>query len=369
MNIEKIELHHISTPLLKPFQTSFSTQTDHPCVLVSVHASGLVGWGECVVGLGPFYSGEFISSAWAVLSEYLVPMVLGQELTEPSDVMTLIRGVRGNEMAKAGLVNAVWDLFAKAEGKSLKNYLGGVRDRVSVGVSIGIQPSVEELLDTVAGFVEKGYGRVKIKIKKGVECEPMSAVRERYPDIALMADANSDYELSDADLLKRLDPLKLIMIEQPLRHYDIIDHAKLATMLETPICLDESIHRPDDARHAIELKACRIINMKVGRVGGLSNALIIHDLAREAGIPMWCGGMFESGVGRATNLALASLPNFTMHSDISATDRYYKSDVTRPFTLNAEDSTMDVPTGPGIGVEVDMDALKGRRLNHHEAVA
>jgi O-succinylbenzoate synthase len=291
-------------------------------------------------------------------------MVLGKELAHPSDVVALIKRVRGNEMAKAGLENAVWDLFAKAQGQSLKAMLGGVRDRVPVGVSIGIQPSVKALLATVGKFVEEGYGRIKLKIQKGFELEPLSAVREHFPETLLMADANSDYELKDTDLLKRLDPLKLLMIEQPLPDYDIIDHAKLQAMLETPVCLDESIHRPDDARHAIELKACRIINMKVGRVGGLTNALKIHAITREAGIPLWCGGMMETGIGRATNLALASLPNFTLPGDISATDRYFKEDITRPFLLNKGDSTMTVPTGPGIGVDVDADCLAKYRLQH-----
>jgi O-succinylbenzoate synthase len=364
VKIEKIELHHIAIKLLYPFKTSFSTQLEQPCVLVSVHSGGLVGWGECVVGLGPFYSSESIMSAWMILKDYLVPMVLGNELAQPSDVVALTKRVRGNEMAKAGLENAVWDLFAKARGMPLKTMLGGVRDRVAVGVSIGIQPTVDALLAVVGGFVEKGYGRIKLKIQRGFEVEPLSAVRAHFPDTLLMADANSDYTLADMELLKRLDPLKLLMIEQPLSDDDIIDHAKLQAVMDTPICLDESIHRPDDVRHAIELKACRIINVKVGRVGGLTNALKIHAMTQEAGIPLWSGGMLETGIGRATNLALASLPNFRLPNDISATDRYFKEDITRPFVLNKADSTITVPTGAGIGVEVDQDRLAGYRLQH-----
>lgn len=369
MKIEKIELHHISMDLIHPFQTSFGTQVERPCVIVAVYSEGVVGWGECVASEGPFYSPETAMTGWIILKDFITPMMLGQELTHPAEVATMLKRIRGNEMAKAGLENAVWDLFGRAEGKSLKEMIGGVRDRVPVGVSIGIQPSVDELLARVGNFVEQGYGRIKIKIKKGIEYELMSAVRREFPTTSLMADANSDYELADADLLKRLDPLKLLMIEQPLRYYDIIDHAKLQAQLETPICLDESIHRPDDARYAIELNACRIINMKVGRVGGMSNAIIIHDMAQAAGIQMWCGGMLETGIGRATNIALASLPNFTLPGDISATDRYYEQDITRPFVLNKEDSTMTVPTGPGIGVEVDEEQLAAVRLQHFVAEA
>jgi len=364
MKIERIELHHVAMRLLNPFQTSFSTQQEHPCVLVSVHAEGATGWGECVVGLGPFYSSETTASAWAILKDYLGPMVLGRDLSHPSDVVFLTRRVRGNQMAKAGLENAVWDLFGRVEGRSLSEMIGGVRERVPVGVSIGIQSSPEALVKTVAGFLEEGYGRIKIKIKKGLEFETLSAVRRAYPDVSLMADANSDYTLADADLLKALDSLNLLMIEQPLSHDDILDHAKLQAELKTPLCLDESIHTPDDARHAIECKACRIINVKVGRVGGITNALRIHEMTEMAGIPLWCGGMFETGVGRATNLALASLPNFKLPGDISATDRYYREDITRPFVLNREDSTMTVPTGPGIGVDVDENRLATHRVAH-----
>lgn len=367
MMIHRIELHHVSTELAHPFQTSFGTQTDHPCVIVSAHGAGQVGWGECVVGLGPFYSSETIMSAWMVLKDYLIPMVLGRELAHPSDVVTLTERVRGNAMAKAGLENAVWDLFGRAQGRSLREMIGGERDRVPVGVSIGIEDSVEALMARVAMFVDQGYRRIKIKIKRGLDYGPMAAVRAKYPDLMLMADANSDYRLSDFGLLKRLDSLNLLMIEQPLSDYDIFDHARLQAQLTTPICLDESIRRPDDARQAIELRACRVINIKVGRVGGMTNALRIHEMTQAAGIPVWCGGMFETGVGRATNLALASLPNFTLPGDISATDKYFREDITRPFVLNREDSTMTVPTGPGIGVAVDNARLARRRQQHYVA--
>lgn len=364
MKINRLELHHLCMELVHPFQTSFGTQTHHACVLVSVHGSGCVGWGECTVGLGPYYASETISSAWAILQEYLAPMVLGREVGHPSEVPAMIRRVRGNEMARAGLENAIWDLFGRATGTSVASMIGGVRERVPVGVSIGMEASTGALLDRVALFLEQGYRRVKIKIKRGHEYEPLSAVRARYPQLALMADANSDYRLCDIDILRKLDDLALLMIEQPLADHDIVDHAKLQSQLKTPVCLDESIHHVDDARHAAELRACRVINVKIGRVGGMSGAIAIHNLAQEAGIPVWCGGMNETGVGRAMNLAMASLPNFTLPGDISATDKYFHQDITRPFVLNQEDSTMTVPTGPGIGVDVDMACLTRYRVRH-----
>ena len=273
-------------------------------------------------------------------------------------------------MAKAGLENAVWDLLAKAQDVPLSQLLGGVRDRVEVGVSIGIQPTLEGLLERVNQFVEKGYRRIKMKIEPGWELEPLARVREQHPTIKLMADANSAFTLAHVELFKQMDPFNLIMIEQPLHYDDIFDHAKLQAQINTPICLDESIHSPNHARWAIEAKACRIINMKVARVGGLGNAVEIHNMAQEAGVQMWCGGMLESGVGRATNLHLATMPNFVLPGDISATDRYYVEDIAEPtFSLNTEDSTITVPTGPGIGVEVQRKTLKKYRLNYREFVA
>ena len=267
-------------------------------------------------------------------------------------------------MAKAAIENAVWDLLAKAANKPLSALLGGVKDRVEVGVSIGIQPTLEALLVRVDSFVAAGYGRIKMKIEPGWLVEPIRQVRERYPQTRLMADANSAFTLADAPLLKQLDPFGLIMIEQPLGYDDIADHARLQLELETAVCLDESIHSVADAKAMIDLKAGRIINMKVGRVGGFNNALTIHQLAEEAGIPLWCGGMLETGIGRAANVHLASLPNFKLPGDISATDRYYHEDIADPpFVLNS-DSTMTVPTGPGIGVEVSRKKLEKVRQNY-----
>jgi len=355
MKIERLEIHHIVQPLVQPFRTSFGTESNRPCLLVAVYSDGLVGWGECPTSDSPGYSSETITTAWHVLTEFLAPQVVGQTVTTPAEMTAHFCHVRGHEMAKASLENALWDLLAQARGVPLSQLLGGQRERVEVGVSIGIQPTVAQLLARVEEFVTQGYQRVKLKIESGWEIEPLTAVRERYPTLKLMADANSAFTLADVALFKELDALNLLMIEQPLHYDDIFDHAKLQAQINTPICLDESIHSPNHARHAIEMKACRIINMKVARVGGLSNALTIHEMCLAAGMPMWCGGMLETGVGRATNIHLATLPNFTLPGDISATSRYYAEDIAEPpFYLNTADSTLTVPTKPGIGVEVQM---------------
>ncbi len=365
MKVEKIELHHIEMPLVHPFRTSFGVETIRPCILVEVHSEGLVGWGECVAGHAPFYSEETVETAWHILRDYLVTAVLGQNLYAPQDVPALCKHVRGHPMAKAAVENAIWDLFAKAEGKPLSQLLGGVRERVEVGVSIGIQPTIEAFLERVDSFVAAGYGRIKMKIEPGWLIEPIQQVRERHPDIRLMADANSAFTLADADLLKQVDPFNLLMIEQPLGYDDIADHARLQVQISTPICLDESIHSVADAQAMIDLQAGRIINMKVGRVGGFSNALKIHDMAQAVGMPLWCGGMLETGIGRAANVHLASLPNFKLPGDISGTDRYYAEDIADPpFVLNMEDSTMSVPTGPGLGVAVVRERVEKVRLRH-----
>jgi O-succinylbenzoate synthase len=365
MKIERIELHHISQKLVHPFRTSFGTQVERPCILVAVYSEGLTGWSECTAHYDPGYSYETVDTAWHVLREFLIPPVIGAEIAKPEDVTSRFDWVRGHPMARASLENATWDLLAKAKGISLSEMLGGVRDRVEVGVSIGIQPTLQGLLDRIDQFIDKGYGRIKMKIEPGWELEPISAVRERRPDIKLMADANSAFSLDDAPLFQQMDPYNLLMIEQPLHYDDIADHAKLQAQVNTPICLDESIHSPNHARWAIEMKACRIINMKVSRVGGLTNAVEIHNMCQEAGIAMWCGGMLETGVGRATNIHLASMPNFILPGDISATDRYYAEDIAEPaFELNTEDSTMTVPTGPGIGVEVLPDRVEKARVRY-----
>jgi O-succinylbenzoate synthase len=365
MKIDRVELHHISQPLVQPFRTSFGTQLERPCILVAVYSEGLVGWGECVAHSDPGYSYETIATAWHVLSDFLIPPLLGRSITSPGQVAATFEWVRGHPMAKASLENAIWDLLAQAQGAPLSKLLGGQRERVEVGVSIGIQPTLAQLLDRVDQFIDQGYRRIKIKIEPGWELEPLSHIRQRHPALKLMADANSAFSLADAPLFRQMDELNLLMIEQPLHYDDIADHARLQAQLSTPLCLDESIHSPLHARWAIEIKACRIINLKVGRVGGLSNALTIHQLSLEAGIPLWCGGMLETGVGRAVNLHLAALPNFRLPGDISATERYYVEDIAAPnFHLNPADSTITVPTGPGIGVAVLPDRLQKYRLRY-----
>ena len=365
MIIERVELHHINLSLVHPFRTSFGVQTERPCILVAVYADGMVGWGEGVAMVGPWYSEETIVTSWHMLRDHLAPAVVGQVIDSPRETPALYAPVRGNPMAKAALENAIWDLWGQQQGKPLSALLGGVRERVKVGVSIGIQPTLEQLLDRVDGFVGAGYQRIKIKIEPGWEVEPVRRIRERQPEIMLMADANSAFTLADVAIFKALDQFNLLMIEQPLGYDDIADHARLQAEIKTSLCLDESIHSVADAQAMIDLRAGRIINMKVGRVGGLTTAMQIHDMAEKAGIQMWCGGMLETGVGRAINLHLASMANFTLPGDISATDRYYREDIAEPpFVLNAADSTITVPDKPGIGVEVIPERVAKARSAH-----
>jgi O-succinylbenzoate synthase len=368
LKIERIELHHIELPLVHPFETSFGREFTRSCILVSVHADGLTGWGECTAEARPWYSCETVGTAWHVLSDFLIPAVLGQEqeegITSPADVVTCFRRVRGHPMARAGLENAVWDLLAQVQGVSLADLLGGRRERVKVGVSIGIEPTLDVLLDRVARRVAEGYGRVKLKIKPGWDVDVVRAVRERWPEMPLQVDANCAYTLADAPIFRELDQFDLLLIEQPLHYDDIVDHAKLQAQLRTPLCLDESIHSPEHARWALDIEACRIINIKVGRVGGLTAAQQIHDLCAGRGVAVWCGGMLETNVGRAANVAVATLPNFALPGDISASARYYPEgkDIAEPnFVLN-DDSTLSVPTDPGLGVRVVPGRLAAARL-------
>ena len=365
MKIERIELHHIALPLVHPFETSFGRELTRPCILVAVHSDGLTGWGECTAMAGPWYSSETIETAWHVLRDFLIPAVLGQEVASPADVVARFQRVRGHPMARAGLENGVWDLLAQAQGVSLADMLGGQRDRVEVGVSIGIEPALEALLDRVDEYVAGGYGRVKLKIKPGWDVEVVRAVRERWPDLPLQVDGNSAYTLADAPVLRELDQFDLLLIEQPLHYDDIVDHARLQAQLRTPLCLDESIHSPEHARWALEIEACRVINIKVGRVGGLTAVQQIHDLCTERGVPVWCGGMLETNVGRATNVALATLPNFNLPGDISASARYYREDIAEPNFVLDDGSTIAVPSGPGLGVRVVPERLAAARLRHH----
>jgi O-succinylbenzoate synthase len=370
MKIEQVELFHISQPLVHPFQTSFGVERERECLLIAIHGEGLTGWGECVAGGRPDFSYETTNTAWHILTDLIVPTLVGQSIHTPGEAIEQYRWIRGHPMAQAALEAALWDLLAQAQGISLADMLAqGTdeprRERVPVGVSVGVQPTLDALLERIQDFVEQGYQRVKIKIKPGWDLETVRAVRQRFPHTPLMADANSAYQLSDAPLFEEMDQYYLLMIEQPLAYDDISDHAKLQAGLRTPLCLDESITSPAHARWALEIDACRIINVKVGRVGGLTAVCEIHDMARAQGVPLWCGGMLETGVGRAANVAIASLPGFTLPGDLSATARYYTPDIADPpFVLNP-DSTLTVPQGPGLGVSVNRQRLERVTMRHN----
>ncbi|NJN84273.1 MAG: o-succinylbenzoate synthase [Caldilineaceae bacterium] len=353
MRIERVEIRQVQLPYVSPFETSGWREEGSYAVILRVEADGITGWGESPVGSSPFYNEENHHTAVSIQRDFLVPMLMATELNSPEDVTPAFAKVRGNRMAKAGLEFAAWDFFGKKEGRSLADMLGGTRDRVAVGVSVGIQKDIDTLLQVVGDYLDDGYTRIKLKIKPGWDIEPTAAVREAWPDLLLQVDANSIYHLSDADHLAELDQFGLLLIEQPLAHDDIFDHAKLKPHLRTPLCLDESIVSPEHARWAIEMNACDIINVKPSRIGGLADSKRIHDLAQANGIAVWHGGMLETGIGRAFSVSLASLPNFSLPGDISANDRYYARDIVHnPFSLN-DDSTLTVPTAPGCGAEVD----------------
>ncbi len=358
MKISRISLYHLRMPLLSAFETSFGSINTRDCVLVEAFAGNLVGYGECPADRDPGYSYETVGTAWHILQDFLIPAILDHELDNVADLQAAMAFVRGHNMAKAGLEMAVWDLLGKQNGQSLSQMLGGVHTKVQVGVSVGIQASPGRLVEAVQSYLDQGYGRVKIKIKPGRDVAEAQAVRKAFPSLRLQVDANSAYTLETATALVPLDELGLLLIEQPLAEDDLWDHRQLQARFSTPVCLDESITSLRLARQALEMKSCRVINIKPGRVGGLSQGVAIHDLCRELGIPVWCGGMLETGVGRASNLAMAALPGFTLPGDISATDRYYHEDITEQrFTLNPG-STIDVPDGPGLGVTINPYALK-----------
>lgn len=364
MPIEKITLHHLRMRLKSPFETSFGRIEDRECVLVEVQADGLTGWGECVADRDPWYTAETASTATHILRDHLCPPLLGAPVPRPLEFQAGAAAIKGHQMARAGLEMALWDWWGKAEGQSLAHMLGGNRAAVPVGVSVGLQASPGALLETVAGYLADGYQRVKLKIKPGQDVELAAVVRRAHPALALQVDANSAYTLETAAALLPLDDLDLLLIEQPLAEDDLWDHRQLQAQLRTPICLDESITSPRHARQALEMEAARIINIKAGRVGGLTQALAIHDLCLARNVPVWCGGMLETGLGRASNLALAALPGFTLPGDISASDRYYEEDITRErFTLNP-DSTINVPSSPGLGVQIDPAALRRATLGN-----
>ncbi|MBK8883821.1 MAG: o-succinylbenzoate synthase [Bacteroidales bacterium] len=357
MRIDSVELRHIRMVLVSPFVTSMGTEYDEEHIIVRVDGEGVTGWGESVAEGTPFYSYETVQTAWHILRDFLIPSILGKDIKDINEAISLYEQVRGHMMAKAGLEAALWDAFAKSKNSSLSTLLGGTRKKIDVGVSIGIQSSEKELIHKVEGYLQEGYKRIKIKIAPGNDLQYVIALRREFPGLLLQVDANSAYTLNDIDLFKKMDSYNLSLIEQPLGYEDIFDHSKLQRELHTPICLDESIHSLDDTRAAIELDSCRIINIKPGRVGGFTESKLIHDYCASMKIPVWHGGMLESGIGRAGNVALASLPNFTLPGDISASKRYYREDIVEPEFVVNPDGTMDVPVKPGIGVEVNMKML------------
>lgn len=357
MRFKQVELRHIRMVLVSPFVTSMGTEYDEEHIIIRVDGEDITGWGESVAEGTPFYSYETVQTAWHILRDFLIPAILGKDLSGINEAIASYASVRGHMMAKAGLEAALWDAFARSENMSLSQMLGGVRDKVDVGVSIGIQPSEKELIHKVEGYLAEGYKRIKIKIAPGNDIQYVRALRKEFPRLLLQVDANSAYTLNDIALFKKMDEYDLSLIEQPLGYEDIFDHSKLQREIKTPICLDESIHSLDDTRAAIELESCRIINIKPGRVGGFTESKLIHDYCASMKIPVWHGGMLESGIGRAGNVALASLSNFTLPGDISASKRYYKEDIVIPEFVVNKDGTMDVPAKPGIGVEVDMKML------------
>jgi len=353
MRIEHIELRYIQLPLRHHFETSYIRIHQRDTILVTLWADGVEGWGESPVESGPWYSSETVETAWHVQRQFLIPMLLGKDIQQASQANQRMSLVRGHHMAKTGLEQALWDVEAKQKGISLAQLLGGTRANIESGVSVGIQDTQEELFDQVEGYLSQGYRRIKIKIKPGWDVKIVSALRKRWPEMRLMVDANSAYTLADVDCLAALDDFNLMMIEQPLAYDDIFEHSLLQPKLRTPICLDESIHTPEHANAALELGSCRIINIKPGRVGGLAQARQIHDLCLARSVPVWCGGLLEVGIGRAHNVAIASLPGYSLPGDISASDRYFERDVIDPpFRLNPN-GTMDVPQGSGIGVQLD----------------
>jgi len=357
MKIERATLREIPLRLKEYFEISSGGSQDRRVLLLTVEGDGLEGWSECVASADPSYAYETTDTAWHVLTDFILPGIVGREAVGPEEVLAPVDWVRGHGMAKAAVEMAAWDMAARADGVSLSEKLGGTKEAVSVGVSVGLKPTDEALWEQVDGFLDDGYARIKIKIKPGRDVEMLAGLRERYPDVAFMADANSAYTLADAERLGRLDALDLMMIEQPLRYDDFLEHARLQRLLRTPICLDESIKSVGDTELALELGSCRIINIKPGRVGGLGESRRIHDRMRAAGLAVWCGGMLESGVGRAHNVALASLPGFTLPGDISASRRYWEKDIVAP-EFEVSDGEMAVPGGPGIGVEVDVDRVE-----------
>ena len=358
MKVKRVEIREIRLPLVHFFETSFGRTTMRRIVLVRVDAGDLTGWGEVTAGEEPFYSHETAETAWHILRDFLIPWTVGHEWTRARELAPRFRPVRGHNMAKAALENALWDIEAQEKGVPLPKLIGGTLTEIPCGVSIGIQDSVEELIERIDRELQAGYQRIKLKVKPGWDVEVLARVRARFPRIALMADANSAYTLDDLEHLKSFDRFHLMMVEQPLGWEDLVDHARLQKELMTPVCLDESIHSAADARKALELGSCKIINLKLGRVGGFTSAIEIHDLCRSRRVPVWCGGMLESGIGRAHNIAMSSLAGFTLPGDVSASRRYWAEDIIDPEVVVSAQGTISVPEASGLGFVPNLERIE-----------
>jgi len=358
MKIEAMTLREIQMPLVHFFETSFGRTTNRRILLVTVEGEGLAGWGECVAGENPFYLEETVETAWHVITKYLAPAILGKQLEHAREAPALMAHVRAHRMAKAAVENALWDAEAQEKGVPLWKLLGGTRKEIACGVSLGIQDTVEQLLEKVATELGAGYRRIKVKCKPGWDVEVFRRIRERWPEILLSCDANSAYTLEDAEHLKSFDEFSMLMIEQPLWSDDFYFHARLQKQLRTPLCLDEGIRNARDAEAALELGSCGILNIKVGRVGGMSEAIRVHDVARARNVPVWCGGMLESGIGRAHNVNLSTLPGFSLPGDVSASQRYWKEDIIEPEVLVSPEGTIAVGDQPGRGYQVREDLVE-----------
>lgn len=361
--IKQIKLRKVEMKLLDPFTTSFGTFQERDFFIVeAIDGEGNIGYGESVAFHSPWYAEETVKTNEHVIEDFLIPLLRENTINHPDDVYEIFKPIRRHNMAKAAVEGAIWDLYAKRKNISLAEALGGERKQIDVGISLGIEPTVEALLANVKKYVEKGYKRIKIKIKPGFDVDVLREVRKHFPDTQIMADANSAYTLDDIEHLQQLDDLNLTMVEQPLAHDDIVDHADLQAAMKTPICLDESIHSLEDTKKAIKLGSCKIINIKIGRVGGLSESKRIHDYCKEHGIDVWCGGMLEAGVGRAHNIAITTLSNFTLPGDTAESSRYWEKDIIDP-AVEVENGVITVPDKPGIGYDIDHEALEKFTVN------
>ncbi|WP_339161248.1 o-succinylbenzoate synthase [Siminovitchia sp. FSL H7-0308] len=366
--LTEVVLHTIKMKLIAPFTTSFGTALEkHVCLVEAVDESGVSGWGETVTSDEPYYNEETTYTATYMLKDFLIPKVMHKTIQHPLEVHDMLTFVRRNQIAKSAIETAIWDAFAKKNNIALSELIGGTKTEIEVGKSIGIQSSPVKLVEKVAEYVDEGFRKIKVKIAPGADLDYIDAVRKEFPDIPLMADANSAYTLNDINHLKKLDQYNLMMIEQPLAHDDIIDHATLQEQLQTPVCLDESIHSLEDARKALQLGSCRIINIKIGRVGGIGESVRLHDLCKDNGVPVWCGGMLETGIGRAHNIALTSLSNFTIPGDTAPSSHYWTEDIIQP-EVTMDHGIIQVQTGPGIGFAVDREKLD-RVTIHKERIS